>query len=165
MKRNHSMSPFFRLPPELRVRIFGLVLGGQQVWISHSKSRVEWRKTEKGVWVMGPHTGHSGQYYHRWGNLHHAIADSSHSTNPFNNTLHLGLLRVSRQIYSETALLPYALNTFTFQDDSVRRLFEQSARQGKKRVQKKAIGKYEIGTWSQFRNRHIDGQQKGRLKP
>lgn len=28
MIRNYSTSPFFRLPPELRIRIYGFVLGG-----------------------------------------------------------------------------------------------------------------------------------------
>ncbi len=51
----------------------------------------------------------------------------------------------------ESALLPYALNTFVFQNDEVRRAFEKAVRPGKKRVQKKAVGKYEVMEWEEFR--------------
>lgn len=158
MDRNSFTSPLLRLPPELRGLIYGLVLGGQQVWIAHSESIVEWRTTSerRARLLGGAETGQqSGQYYHRWGKFYHSTAEPFDIVNPFRSALHLGLLSVCRQIYTETALLPYALNAFTFRDDSVRRLFEQSARRGKKRVQKKAIGKYEIGTWPEFRSRHI----------
>ncbi len=53
----------------------------------------------------------------------------------------------------ESALLPYALNTFVFQNDGVRRVFEEVVRPGKKRVQKKAVGKYEVMEWKEFRAR------------
>lgn len=76
----------------------------------------------------------------------HSTADSFPRTKPSITDYHLGLLRVCRQVYPETALLPFTPNTFTFSDDLVRREFEQSARPGKKRVQKKTVGKYEIGT-------------------
>ena len=54
------------------------------------------------------------------------------------------LLRVCRQIFTEAALLPYALNEFTFQSQLVRRQFEKSMRPGKKQIVKKAIGAYSI---------------------
>lgn len=50
----------------------------------------------------------------------------------------------------ETALLPYSLNRFVFQDDAVRRRFEKSARVGKKRAQRQAVGKYEFMLRSEF---------------
>ena len=153
MTLNHSTSPFLRLPAEIRVRIYSLVLGGQQLWISHTSSKL--RCGEPGKTSLGP----SSQYFHRWGKFGHYTAEPLSSANPFSSTLHLGLLRVCRQMYTETALLPYALNTFTFKDDSVRKLFEQSVRPGKKRVQKKAVGEYEIGSWSEFRSRHCPGKK------
>ena len=153
MTRNSSASPFLRLPPEIRVRIYSLVLGGQQLWISHSGCRIRFGTPGKSQ--LGP----SSQYFHRWGTFGHFTAEPLSSINPFSSTLHLGLLRVCRQIYIETALLPYALNTFTFKDDLVRKLFEQSARPGKKRVQKKAVGEYELGSWSEFRSRHCPGKK------
>ena len=153
MDRNHSASHFLRLPPEIRVRIYSLVLGGQRLWISHTGSKL--RRGKPGKSQLGP----SSEYFNRWGKFGHFTADALSSINPFSSILHLGLLRVCRQIYTETALLPYALNTFTFKDDSVRKLFGQSARPGKKRVQKKAVGEYEIGSWSEFRSRHCPGKK------
>lgn len=153
MNRNHSASSLLRLPPEIRVRIYSLVLGGQRVWIYHNARRLKWRTPERTRLEAGQSV-QPGQYFHRGGNLSHSTADPPISTEPLKHALHLGLLRVCRQIYTETALLPYALNTFTFKDDSVRRLFEKSARPGKKRVQKKAVGDYEIGYWDEFRVRN-----------
>ena len=53
----------------------------------------------------------------------------------------------------ESALLPYAFNAFVFQNDEVRRAFEKMVRPGKKRVQKKAVGTYEVMEWKNFRAR------------
>ena len=58
--------------------------------------------------------------------------------------LDIRLLRVCRQIFTEAALLPYALNEFTFESQRVRRQFEKSMRPGKKQIVKKAIGAYSI---------------------
>lgn len=151
MEHNRSTSAFLRLPPEIRVRIYKFVLGGQRLWISHTGSKVELRKTGK-THLLDPQLGPSSQYFHRGGSFGHSTADPLSSVDLFRNALHLGLLRVCRQIYAETALLPYALNKFTFRDDLVRRMFEQSARPGKKRVQKKAVGAYEIGSYPKFRD-------------
>ncbi|KAL9132686.1 MAG: hypothetical protein Q9175_006140 [Cornicularia normoerica] len=72
-------------------------------------------------------------------------ADSSDPT-----TADLRLIRTCRQIYTETALLPYSLNRFIFQDDAVRKRFEKSARVGKKRAQKRAVGEYEFTSRAEF---------------
>lgn len=154
MDRNYSTSPFLRLPPEIRLSIYRLVLGGQQLWIGHTGSKLEKKKPRKTVRAQEAQLEQSCQWFHRWGGFYHYPADIANSANPFNSALCLSLLRACRQIYIETALLPYALNAFTFKNDSVRKLFEQSARPGKKRVQKKAIGRYEIGTLSEFLIRH-----------
>ena len=66
--------------------------------------------------------------------------------------LDIRLLRVCRQIFAETALLPYALNHFTFEKETVRRAFERRVRPGKKLVQKKAIGDYDVMDWEDFQN-------------
>ena len=157
MTRNYSTSPFLRLPPEVRVRIYGLVLGGKQLWITHSRSRIEWKEPAKHVRLRGTQPRAKRQYFHQWGFFYHIMADPFHSANSINGALNLGLLHVCRHIYMETALLPYTLNTFTFKDDSVRRLFEHSARPGKKRVQKKAVGNFEIADGSEFCLRHSAG--------
>jgi hypothetical protein len=73
-----------RLPPELRHRIWELVLGGQTLlWL-----RADDKDNIHGVERMVPRAS--------------------------DRALGLDLLRTCRQIYSETALLPYKLNTFSF---------------------------------------------------
>ncbi len=71
----------------------------------------------------------------------------------------LRLLRVCRQIYTETALLPYSLNTFIFQYQAVRKRFEKSTRAGRKRAQKRAVGTYELmetaDAWREESNSHV----------
>ena len=143
MSCNYSTSPLLHLPPKIRVRIYRLVLGHQQLWIGHSDYEMEMKRS-----------GQSSQWHHRWGHFYHSRA-SFDGTSSFKSALHIGLLRVSRQIYTETALLPYALNNFAFKDDSARKFFEQSARLGKKQVQNKAVGSYEIATLQEFRARHV----------
>lgn len=54
----------------------------------------------------------------------------------------------------ESALSPYSLNTFMFKDHGARKVFEDSARRGNKAAQKKAVGKFEIGSWEEFRERY-----------
>ena len=66
----------------------------------------------------------------------------------------------------ETALVPYRLNKFFFQGQEVRKRFEKSARAGKKRAQKRAVGKYEIMDRADFEKirspaeamDHVNGQ-------
>ena len=136
MYRNYSASPFLRLPLELRIRVYRLVFGGHRIWISHTGSKLEQR---------GPNlcksfikaAEQSRQWFHTRGRFEIFIPQ----------VLHLGLLHVCRQIYTETSLLLYGLNTFTFKDDSVKKMFEQKALPGKKRAQKKAVGKYDVGGW------------------
>lgn len=142
MIRN-SDQPFFRLPPEIRVRIYALVLGGQNLWIGHVHEQRKWN------WEENPSEkkffSPKKERFHRGGEFFHVKrGDSSDST------LDLRLLRTCRHVYTETALLPYSLNTFAFQDDAVRKQFEKSARAGKKRVQKQAVGKFEIMQRAEF---------------
>lgn len=124
MERNYSASPFLRIPPEIRLQIYGLVLGGQKIWIGHRRSEVDDTR------------GWPGQYFHKGGYFYHHTASPFDKANPLDNLLNIPLLRVCRHVYTETALLPYKLNTFTFDNDSTRKLFEQSTR--------KAIGEYDI---------------------
>ena len=124
MNRNASVSPFLRLPPEIRLQIYKLVLGGQRLWIDFDGS-------------MG------GMYYG-------GDSPKSMHTSTFNGRpqgFDISILRLCRQVFTETALLPFALNKFAFQDDIVRRAFERSARPGKKRAQKKAVGEFKIMPW------------------
>lgn len=157
MNRNRSASHFLRLPAEIRLQIYNLVLGGQQVWISHDGSAL--RRGAPGTTHLGP----SNQYFHRWGKFSHRTAGALSKFNPIVSILRIGLLRVCRQIYIETGLLPYTLNAFTFENDYVREKFEQIVRPRRKMVQKEAVGKYELGSWSQFRSRHCPGKKWRRV--
>lgn len=134
MHRNASTSPLLRLPPEIRLRIYKFVLGGRQFWIGQTLSKYTRERTEF-LGSIGPK--------HRSGELFHYDA--------WLGELDLRPLRICRQVFMESALLPYALNTFVFQNDEVRRAFEKAVRPGKKRVQKKAVGKYEVMEWEEFR--------------
>lgn len=118
------------------------MLGGQQLWIGLRRDLHEW------VWrSSGCHSArvHDRESLHFRGTFYHVKGTSRSEP-----TLHLGLLRVCRLIFTETALLPYTFNNFTFEIDEVRKAFERIARPGKKRVQKKAVGRYEIGTLDTF---------------
>lgn len=126
MNRNACVSQFLRLPPEIRLRIYKLVLGGQHIWIGYHTSTFGIPESL----VSPQHWG--GGFYHR------------NSVDGSGRGLDLRLLRVCRHVFTETALLPYALNKFSFQSEDVRKAFERVTRPGKKLAQKKAIGKYEI---------------------
>lgn len=146
MIRNASVSPFLCLPPEIRLRICSLVLGGQQLWIGQTPSRDGYHHNKSDHdYVLQRDTKHWGaEFYH------------SNTVDGSGRGLDLRPLRICRQIFTETALLPYALNKFIFERDDVRRAFERFTRPGKKLVQRKAIGKYEIMGWSDFQSWVLD---------
>ena len=129
MNRNASVSPFLRLPPEIRIRIYRLVLGGQQIWISLYPYETD-------------HRSHCGERFYHFNTI-----------NGRGRGLDIRLLRVCRQVFTETALLPYALNHFSFETISVRREFEKLVRPGKKQAQKKAIGAYDVCEFPTFEKR------------
>ncbi|KAF1835439.1 hypothetical protein BDW02DRAFT_495992 [Decorospora gaudefroyi] len=74
-RQNQQDSPLLRLPPEIRNRIFGYVLGGKTFHIEYSVNTETITNTTK----------------------------SEHALSP---------LAVCRQVFAETALLPFSLNTF-----------------------------------------------------
>ena len=94
---------------------------------------------------------------HSAGHFYHVNIDGIGESQGYD----LRLLQVCRQIFTETALLPYALNKFYFSTDEVRRAFEKTARPGKKLVQKKAIGDYEIMERANFKSRALDRKEPG----
>ena len=170
MVRNASVSPFLRLPPEIRLRIYGFVLGGQQLWIDSTPSKLAFktriaRAREVFVEEIGDRSDlqpsrfntYNREPEHSAGHFYHVNVDGSGNTQGFD----LRLLLVCRQIFTETSLLPYALNKFSFSTDEVRRAFEKTARPGKKLVQKKAIGDYEIMGRADFELRAVDTSVPG----
>ena len=129
MKRNSTTSRLLSLPPEIRNRIYNLVLGRERLAINYEPHQHKYKQTN-----------HHRQRVHFGGGLYHYL-DLNHYRPGARHTLHLGLLRVCRQIYGETALLPYALNEFAFENGWVRRKFWKET----KPAQQRAIGKYKIG--------------------
>lgn len=159
MNRNYSTSTLLRLPPEIRLSIYGFVLGGQHLWISHSGIKIEYMTQESRTPArLGRQTQSEspGLWFHQYGRLHHKTASQlDDSSDPsWDHGIQLGLLRVCRQVYVESALLPYGLNTFMFENHGSRKVFEESARRGNKAAQKKAVGKFAIGSWGDFCERY-----------
>lgn len=140
MYRNYSASPFLRIPLELRIRVYRLVFGGHRIGITHTGSKLEQRGPNPWKSCNTARAEQPRQWFHTGGRFEIFIPQ----------VLHLGLSHICRQIYTETSLLLYSLNTFTFKDDSVKKMFEQKALPGKKRAQKKAVGKYDVGGWREF---------------
>ena len=163
MVRNASVSPLLCLPPEIRLRIYGFVLGGQQLWIDCTPFRMSVISYTTGVRKifiekrkdrskLSKKDAYDEEPAHSAGHFYHVNIDESGESQGFD----IRILLVCRQIFTETALLPYVLNKFSFSTDEVRRAFEKSARPGKKLLQKKAIGDYEIMDRAEFEWRTVD---------
>ena len=129
MKRNSTTSRLLSLPPEVRNRIYNLVLGGERLAINYEPHQHTYKQIN-----------YFCQRVHMGGGLYHHLAPVPYRHDA-RHTFHLGLLRVCRQIYGETALLPYALNEFSFSNDWVRWKFWKET----KPAQQRAVGKYKIG--------------------
>ena len=142
MHLNASTSPLLSLPPELRLRIYDFAIGGRHIWIGQipSSSIPPYLPTDREH--NDPKEAEAKHFGER-------LSHVSRSDRPTGG-LHLGLLRLCRQVYTETALLPYSLNKFFFDDNAARKAFEQAARPGRKRAQKRAVGEYEIVDWDEF---------------
>lgn len=139
------------MPPEIRLQIYALVLGARKLCIGYAREEhvLDFKKP---VWKRNNFNRKEG--YHIGGSLY-IIKDSGQKP----ESPDLRFLRVCREIYTETALLPYSLNTFIFQCQAVRKRFEKSARAGKKRAQKRAVGKYELmetaDAWREESNSYV----------
>ncbi|KAK0718553.1 hypothetical protein B0T26DRAFT_646352 [Lasiosphaeria miniovina] len=106
-ERNQQVSPFFRLPPELRNRIYELVLSVGQINVCYKR------------WEHKPRRPVEGGFWCR-------LLDTTQNpwTTPGTGTgteLHgMTLLSpVCRQLYHETALLPYSMNAWSFESPHV----------------------------------------------
>lgn len=129
VKRNLAVSPLLSLPPELRNRIYDLVLGGKRLWIGYSLHEHKYKTTRS-----------------RRERIHIAGGLCYHERSSLLKTLNIGLLRVCRQTYGEAALMLYALNKFAFENNWVRRKFEK----GMRPAQMRAIGNYKIMDWERY---------------
>ena len=139
MERNYSASSFLRLPPEIRLQIYNLVLGGQTLFITQDWP--DFKDGEEPVYSTSPRTETTKELpmLYSWGKFQTKLAAKHDNNVRSEDNYHVGLLRVCRQIYTETSLLPFQLNAFEFADSYVARLFYGCARPGKIRAMKKAI--------------------------
>ena len=48
--RNWSSSSFFRLPPEIRGRIYAIVFGGEKVHVGRTDNRINWKSKNQLNW-------------------------------------------------------------------------------------------------------------------
>lgn len=146
----NDMVPFLRLPAELRNRIYDLCLGYQSLHIRYQPYSHENRQYQGERY----HIVRKGGLYCRaapyWeegcplegGTRPHDMERGQGTTEAEEVATRLwrfALLRVCRQTYRETALLPYTLNSFSFDNAWVLRKFLKNI----KPVHKRVIGKLE----------------------
>lgn len=129
MQRNRTTSYLLRPPPEIRNKVYELVLGRHRIMVDYTRH-------EHGHTVVvnddttHKHENRSTKTEKRerrtlsGSGLYHRILDDDDDDDDKCRKypiiiLHLGLLRVCRQVYEEAALLPYTLNIFVFRDDWV----------------------------------------------
>lgn len=122
---NRSQSPFLRLPYELRLHIYKLLLGNRQVHIRFVPWRQHKRQTKNGIICTDTV---KGRFVHDildkgqdpWGKEVDTLRIASlsrHCEGTVTGTQRLTLLSgVCRQLYHETALLPHCLNTWSFEN-------------------------------------------------
>ncbi len=91
-----AIFPFLQLPPELRLKIYELVIGGHRLLI------------QQNLWSL--------TYKRRTLPL---IRTSTGCQTVVNHTTIFALLRVCRQIYHEARLLPLTANTFSFSNSKI----------------------------------------------
>lgn len=119
---NRSRSPLLRLPYELRLQIYELVLGDRQIHIRFVPWRHHKRQTKNGAVYTDTIKGRFhhdilGKRQDPWG----VDADCLRMATRHSGGLMAGMDRltmlsgVCRQLYHETALLPYRLNTWSFE--------------------------------------------------
>ncbi|KAM0798064.1 hypothetical protein BDR22DRAFT_974751 [Usnea florida] len=119
----NASSPFFRLPPELRLRIYELVLGGQTIHIRENYARGPRERR-----VLSHHLCYEQASEEE---VQMAFDSSDAAWNApatFDRhqkcyymsrpgTLESSLLQSCRQIYNEANIVRYYSNTFSFQSD------------------------------------------------
>lgn len=110
---NQSKSPFLRLPEEVRTQIYTYILGGQTICIGYETYRQ--RETAGKLPTVVPSFRYACAVYNK------------RNVNPFGSQLpfvsvvykYTPLNNICRQLYCETATLPFALNTLAFSTHNV----------------------------------------------
>ena len=121
MAANARQSPLLRLSPEIRNRIYKLVLGGHEIHISAGCETL--RSSICVLTHVDAETSDdsSGESRGSWldYNLHeHCCPPSYRQRGTERIKLDVSLLQVCKQIHEEAALLPFASNTFLLQSIS-----------------------------------------------
>jgi len=142
---NQINSRLLRLPREIRDVIYAFALGG-----NHIHSRVQWESIEQNPrptppGAVSPASTRYNQNPYRRIVVHSAAAAELLSDNltrrcPYSHKISLALLFTCRQVYSETLLLPYSLNIFSFGSEPSYDAFMTSLRL----PQRQAICKLEL---------------------
>ena len=116
--KNASESPLLSLPPELRNRVYRLVLGGRAIHLEMKKGRIchaicqcsvteeELTKSDRSA----PQPAFGALYDSRHEQC--GFSFSNELLNAVRHHLSLTLLLTCRQIHEEAALIPFANNTF-----------------------------------------------------
>ncbi|KAK4142559.1 uncharacterized protein C8A04DRAFT_29836 [Dichotomopilus funicola] len=127
LERNQQLSPLLRLPPELRNRIFELILDVGQINVCYKRWEHRSRTTKTG---QRSHETVNGGFYCRildkhqnpWRHPRDGVRPSPSSIPTTASSLpsprpRRGMTLLSpvcRQLYHETALLPFRLNAWSF---------------------------------------------------
>lgn len=153
IEANATAYPLFALPAEVRNLIYGLVLGSNDIHIG------------AGGVVYGICTATVSDKQAAENHLNGKTAAASnnwHSRHspcfqyPPNCLLDLSLLRVSKQIHEEAALIPFTSNTFIFESTDEIVWFAESLLV----PQRKLLGLMSLKTW---RNSPLHTHQKARI--
>lgn len=115
MAPNSTESPLLNLAPEIRNRIYGLVLGGKAIHILCDGNRIQYficassdaSPKQSQSTVAGDSSCKAID--HDWGLTHEGCSPLT------DDARHIGLLFVCKQIYDEAHLLPFAINTFVLE--------------------------------------------------
>lgn len=116
--RNRTASPLLRLPPEIRNRIYELVLSVGIISVHHRPVAHRWRVNNSNTNNnnQGRHETIPGGFYcRRLGASQNPWIDTRHSATRAEERGVTLLSPVCRQLYRETALLPFQLNAWCFE--------------------------------------------------
>ncbi|KAK4118881.1 hypothetical protein N657DRAFT_582867 [Parathielavia appendiculata] len=119
-ERNQQMSTLLRLPPELRNRIYELVLDVGQIHVCFKKwkHRIQTRNGQR--YYETTEGGFCCQILDRDQNPWKAISTTNAPSSAASPRRGMTLLSpVCRQLYHETALLPFRLNAWSFESAQV----------------------------------------------
>ena len=117
---NRQASPLLRLPAEIRIRIYELVLGNKQIYITYKPWQHKRRIKQSQLYYETIAGGFRYQLLQPEQNPWHGPRNNTALSSNARITLLSG---VCRQLYHETALLPQKLNPWSFENTWVMERF------------------------------------------